>query len=80
MSSKKKRERGGGEGGKYGKRRMYTKAYISTLGIVRVHFQTSFVTLPVLTLGCSIMYTDKNLSSLRATLSEFPGFEPGKVP
>ena len=43
---------------------MYTKAYISTLGIVRVHFQTSFVTL--LTLVCSIMYTDKNLWSLRA--------------
>ena len=59
---------------------MYTKAYISTLGIVRVHFQTSFVTLPVLILVCSIMYTDKPLSSLRATLSEFPGFEPGKVP
>ena len=79
MSSKKKRERGE-EGGKYGKTGMYTKAYISTLGIVRVHFQTSFVTLPVLTLVCSIMYTDKPLSSLRATLSEFPGFEPGKVP
>ena len=77
MSSKKKRERGE-EGGKYGKTGMYTKAYISTLVIVRVHFQTSFVTL--LTLVCSIMYTDKPLSSLRATLSEFPGFEPGKVP